>query len=127
VGKLHNAGHDILLAAAAPPAAYCTCAAADGKDLANLQKSSYIASETTVDAVLEGHIGFGVVHFTVQQVRDAFAEFNKLTVICRHEEEQDKGHVVICGKATPGLRNRMKQNAQWVEGRWPARNPPPMP
>lgn len=85
--------------------------------------SVYIASETTPELALQGHEGFGLVSITVQQVRDAFAEFHRPVAICRDDENPANGHVLICGKASPGISRRLKDVAQWVPGKWPARVP----
>jgi hypothetical protein len=86
--------------------------------------SVYMANETSPEAVLRGHNGFGLAYFTVQDVRDAAAEFRVAIMICRDEEEPEPGHVVICGKITNGMATKIKALAKWVEGRWPARLSP---
>src|SRR5262245_24836912 len=83
--------------------------------------SVFIARETTVDAVLAGYDGFGVVQFTAQEVRDLFG---KQVVICRDTEDPTPGHVLICGKITNGMAKRLKEKAKWVQGRWPTRLDP---
>ena len=45
--------------------------------------SAYIAHETSAEAVLEGHDGFGLVQFTIQDARDAAVEFSVAISICR--------------------------------------------
>lgn len=86
--------------------------------------SVHIASETTPDAILQGHDGFGLVQFTAQQVRDAFSQCNQPVLICRDDEDTANGHVLICGNATPGVRKRLKKCSSWVEGKWPIRVAP---
>jgi hypothetical protein len=83
-----------------------------------------IASETTPETILHGCEGFGLVQFTAAQVRDAFAQCSQPVSICRDDEEPANGHVLICGNATPGIRKRLKKTCSWVDGKWPARNPP---
>jgi hypothetical protein len=87
----------------------------------NDEMSVYLASETTFDIALKGHEGFGLVSLSAQQVRDAFAEFNRPVSICRDAENPENGHVLICGKASPGVSRRLKECAQWAPGKWPAK------
>lgn len=86
--------------------------------------SVHLASETTADELLAGHDGFGLVQLTAQQVREACGKEIK---ICRCQEEPVMGHVLICGKISGGAAKRLQRAAKWVEGKWPARNPPEPP
>lgn len=82
--------------------------------------SVFIEEETTIDAVLAGHDGFGLIRFTAQQVRDLCGA---LIVICRDPlEDGPPGHALICGDTTKSMRRRWKDIAEWV--RWPARLDP---
>jgi hypothetical protein len=87
----------------------------------NNELSVYIASETTPETALSGHDGFGLVSFTAQQIRDAFAEFNRPVIICRDEDDPANGHVLVCGEATRGICRRIKFHANWVSGFIPDR------
>jgi hypothetical protein len=82
--------------------------------------SLYIANETTPQAVLQGHDGFGLIQLRAQDFRDVYAEYGKLLVICRDDEEPENGHVLICGKPTPSMKEKLRNLAQWVPGKWPA-------
>jgi hypothetical protein len=86
----------------------------------NLELSVSIAAETTPDEMLAGHDGFGLIQLTAQQVRDICGPSVKL---CRCTEEPAMGHVLICGKIRSAA-NKLQRAAKWVDGRWPARNPP---
>jgi hypothetical protein len=88
----------------------------------NQELSVHLASEATPDDVLRGHEAFGLVQITAQQVRDICGA---AIVICRCTEEPAMGHVLVCGKMTGGTVKKLQRAARWVEGRWPARNPPP--
>jgi hypothetical protein len=90
------------------------------KDKAD-ELSVHIATETTADALLAGHEGFGLVQFTAQQVREACGLGIKL---CRCLEEPEMGHVLVCGKISSGAAKRLQRVARWVEGKLPSRNPP---
>lgn len=81
-----------------------------------------IAAETTPADMLKGHEGFGLIQITAGELRTICG---RAVIICRCAEEPDKGHVLVCGKITGGTANRLKEAVQWVEGYWPARNPPP--
>jgi hypothetical protein len=83
--------------------------------------SVYIADETTPEAVLSGHEGFGLVEFTAGQVRELFGQD---VILCRDPEDPANGHVLICGKITNGMSKKLKAVVKWVEGRLPQRLPP---
>jgi hypothetical protein len=83
--------------------------------------SVYLSHETTPDAALAGHSGFGLVQFTLQAVRDVFHEHKRAVVVCRDSDDPANGHILICGAISNGMARRIKQVAQWVDGRWPAR------
>lgn len=88
----------------------------------NEELSVFIAGETTVERVLQGHDGFGLVEFTLKQVRDAYAECNLALKICRDEtDDAGPGHVLICGRPTGSVRNKLKACAVWVAGKWPTK------
>lgn len=81
--------------------------------------SVFIEAETTFEAVLHGHPGFGLVRISARHVRQVCGT---AIVICRdHLQSGPDGHVLICGKTTGGMRNKLKSLATWVEGRWPDR------
>jgi len=86
--------------------------------------SLHLASETTPDEILRGHEGFGLVQITAQQVREACGTGVKL---CRCAEDPAMGHVLVCGKISSGSAKKLQRATKWVEGRWPARNPPDPP
>ena len=86
--------------------------------------SLHLALETTPDEVLRGHEGFGLVQITAQQVREACGTGVKL---CRCSEDPAMGHVLVCGKISSGSAKKLQRATKWVEGRWPARNPPDPP
>jgi hypothetical protein len=86
--------------------------------------SVHLASETSVEAVLEGHDGFGLVQVTAQQIREACGPG---IVICCCVEDPANGHVLICGKISGGAATKIARAAKWVEGRLPLRPPPPPP
>jgi hypothetical protein len=85
--------------------------------------SVFIEIETTFDAVLAGHAGFGLVRFSAGAVREICGES---IIICRDplDPPEPPGHALICGKPTRSMRRRLKAQAQWVEGRWPAQIDP---
>jgi len=83
--------------------------------------SVYISRETTVEDVLNGHDGFGVIQFTAQQVRDEAARYGIQIVMCRDDLDPANGHVLVCGKISGGMAKRLSDSATWVEGRWPTR------
>ncbi|HJT75633.1 MAG TPA: hypothetical protein VJ739_00370 [Gemmataceae bacterium] len=86
--------------------------------------SVHLASETTPDAILAGHDGFGLVQLTAQQAREACGAG---IILCRCAEEPAHGHVLICGKISGGAAKKLSRAAVWVEGRWPQRDPPSPP
>ncbi len=84
--------------------------------------SVFIEVEATVEGVLAGHPGFGLVRFSAQQVRTVCGP---TIIICRDPLDPGPlGHVLICGRITGSMRQKLKGLAQWVEGRWPARLDP---
>ena len=83
--------------------------------------SVYIRVETTAEAVLHGHPGFGLVCFTAQQAREACGPG---IILCRCAEEPDQGHVLICGKISGGAAKRLQKAAIWFEDHWPSRISP---
>jgi hypothetical protein len=83
--------------------------------------SVFIAAETTADAVLAGHDGFGLVQFTAGKVREVLGS---AIFLCRDVSDPAPGHVIICGKITNGMAKRFKEIASWVPGRWPTRLQP---
>ena len=82
--------------------------------------SVFIAEETTADAVLAGHDGFGLVQFTAGKVREVLGPG---FIICRDTSDPAPGHVIICGKITNGMSKRFRDFASWVPGHWPVRLP----
>src|SRR5579875_789084 len=80
-----------------------------------------LATETTPAEMLEGHEGFGLIQITAEQVRTICGS---AVIICRCTEEPERGHVLVCGKITAGTARKLKKAARWVEGCWPAREPP---
>lgn len=87
----------------------------------NNELSANLAAETSPEAVLTGHESFGLIQITAQQVRAAFAKFNKPVIICRDTEDPANGHVLICGKPSQGVKAQLKGAARWVDGHWPAK------
>jgi hypothetical protein len=124
---------DLVLLRRIPPWSERVQWGPDGKPTASSQNfrdkddelSTYIAVETTADTALLGHDGFGLIHITAGQIRGVFAKSGRPVIVCRDTEEPDNGHVLVCGKVTHGMSNQMGKLAQWVEGKWPARIPPP--
>jgi hypothetical protein len=88
---------------------------------ATQELSVNIASETTAEEVLTGHLHFGLVQIGVFQVREACGPG---IIICRCLEEPAMGHALICGKISGGAAKKLQRAVKWVEGRWPTRNPP---
>ena len=124
-------GGDLLLLRRIPPWADQVTWGEDGtptpssmnfKDKAD-ELSVNIAQETTVEAVLSGHDGFGLSQFTARHVREACGS---KVILCRCTEEPEEGHVLICGKVSGGAAKRLQKCAKWVAGRWPARLAPGM-
>lgn len=86
--------------------------------------STFIAAETTPEAVLVGHTGFGLVQFTAGKLRECFQDTGVEVVICRDEVDAFPGHVIICAKITKGIARKIRDVATWVENRWPAKECP---
>jgi len=84
----------------------------DGQD----ELSVYIATETTPDEVLAGNDGYGVVAIPARVVREACrtADGQPAVIICRDDEEPARGHTLVCGHISPGMRKKLKRAAQWV-------------
>jgi len=88
----------------------------------NDELSVFIEVETTIEGVLAGHPGFGLVRFTAQQVRGVCGP---TIILCRDPlNPGPPGHALICGKITASMRQKLKGLVQWVEGRWPVRLDP---
>jgi hypothetical protein len=83
--------------------------------------SAHLANESTPEVVLESHDGFGLVQLTLGDIRAAFA--NRPLVICRDDEDPANGHILVCGKASPAVRTKLKAVATWVPGKLPNRSP----
>jgi len=83
--------------------------------------SVYIANETTPEAVLAGHEGFGLVKFTAGQAREVLGA---AVILCRDDEDPSNGHTLICGNITNGMARKLRDVVEWVEGHLPARFPP---
>jgi hypothetical protein len=76
-----------------------------------------LANETTPDAVLSGHEGFGLVSISADEIRRICPG----VIICRDDEDPANGHVLVCGRVSGGMAARLKKSAKWVEGRFPSR------
>jgi hypothetical protein len=79
--------------------------------------SFHLEQETTVEEVLAGHDGFGLVHLTAAQIRQVCGQ---AAILCR--DPPPPSHVIVCGKLTGGMRNQLRALSQWV--RIPARLDP---
>jgi hypothetical protein len=86
----------------------------------NDELSVFLAAETTADAVLAGHDGFGLVQFTAGKAREVLGLG---VILCRDSSDPAPGHMIICGKITNGMAKRLRGIASWVPGRWPTRVP----
>lgn len=96
------------------------CTSQNFRDKDN-ELSVYIANECSPERALEGHDGFGLIQMLAHDFRDIC---KAAVILCRHEEETDKGHVVVCGKITGGMASKLSKKAVWVDGRWPTRIDP---
>jgi hypothetical protein len=88
---------------------------------ANDELSVSILAETSIEAVLHGHEGFGLVQFKAAEARAI------LTGIAFCRDEPPPAHVILCGKITGGMSTKLKKIVSWVPGYYPARptSPPP--
>jgi hypothetical protein len=94
--------------------------------------SAYIARETTPEKILqpapeqilrgEDCKGYGIVEITLGEIRAVYAQHNKELVICR-DDANDPGHILVCGKPSPRMREELKQRAKWLPGYLPAKLP----
>lgn len=72
--------------------------------------SSYLADECgTPEKALEGHEGFGLVAFKVDLARE------KGMKIVRRDAPGPKGHVLVVGNKTGGVRKALKKGSIWVK------------
>jgi len=88
----------------------------------------YIASETTYEAVLTDKgqllVGFGLVQMTIKEIRDIYAKYSRDIAICRDEsDDAGPGHILVCGKPSPKMRDALRECARWVPGRLPTKPP----
>jgi hypothetical protein len=83
--------------------------------------STYIVAEATIELVLAGHDGFGLVQFTAGEARKVLGTD---IVFCRDTSDPIPGHVLICGNITNGMARRFRDIVSWAPGRWPSRLPP---
>jgi hypothetical protein len=81
--------------------------------------STFILAETTVEAVLEGHDGFGLIRFKAQAARECLG-----VGFIFFRDEPPLAHVVIRGPFTNGVSRRFKRDSRWEWELWPARYPP---
>jgi hypothetical protein len=123
---------DLMLYRRIPPSAERVTWDASGRPIPSSQNFSdseqelsvHIANETTPEAMLSGHEGFGLVYLMAKDFREIYTGKNVPLAICRDDKEPENGHVLVCGKPTPKMKKDLRDRAKWVPGRWPARIPP---
>jgi hypothetical protein len=71
--------------------------------------SMYIASEISVDYVLRGHEGFGLVELTAGEIRRLVPG----VIICR-DPDPHPSHVLICAKITKAPARGLRNLCRWV-------------
>ena len=71
--------------------------------------SLYIAAETTMTAVLAGHVGFGLVAITAGEIRTVVGT----AILCR-DPDPDPAHVLVCGKITHAQSAELRDHCRWV-------------
>lgn len=72
--------------------------------------SVFVARMTTVEVVLSGHEGFGVVEFTAGFVRRPPLG----QVVFLAEVDEQPGHAKVAGRKTSGVRRAFARSARWV-------------
>jgi hypothetical protein len=75
----------------------------------NRELSVFLADETTVERVLAGHAGFGIVELAADDVRQRVPG----ALLCR-DPEPDPAHALICGKVTQAQAAQLARVCQWV-------------
>lgn len=75
----------------------------------NDELSVFLASETTLEELLAGHEGFGVVEFTAQTARELLG--NEIVI---RRDEAEMGHVLICGRMTRAQSSALAKRCRWV-------------
>ena len=82
--------------------------------------SMFIANETTPEKVLEGLQGYGLIELTLRDIREVYKKHKRDLTICRDEsDDAGPGHILVCGKPSPRMKDELRDRAKWVEGRWP--------
>ena len=93
------------------------------RDNRNDELSMFIARETTPEDVLQGLDGYGLVELTLKEIRDIYAKHGRDLVICRDESDNaGPGHILVCGKPSPRMKDELRECAKWVPGKLPAKN-----
>src|SRR5260370_4707496 len=108
---------DMILWRRIPPWAGMVVWEADGSPTATSQNfrddnnefSTFIESESTIEGVLEGLIGFGLIRFLAQEARSCLG--NQF-IFCR--DEPPPGHVIICGPFSNAVGRRFKKGVKWA-------------
>lgn len=86
--------------------------------------SIYIASETNPEEVLDGHPGYGLSIINISDIRTVYANYPQLKIV-RDLIEPEKGHILVLGKSSPGVGQKLRDKANWVDGYWPEQIPEP--
>jgi hypothetical protein len=84
--------------------------------------STSIEAETSPDAVLKGHEGFGLVRIQVKEIKRICGD---AVQILRDPTEDDPSHVVVRGRITKKMARQIKLAAEWVGERKPRLIYPP--
>lgn len=75
----------------------------------NHELSVYVASETTIDEILAGHQGFGIVELTAAEVRAHVPA----VILCR-DPDPHPAHALVCAKLTRSQSERLARVCRWV-------------
>jgi hypothetical protein len=88
---------------------YRPSTAAFEDDMDGNPMSAYLADECAdPNKALEDHEGFGLVSFPVQLARE------RGLMVVRKETPGPRGHVLVVGKKTDGIRKNLKRRCEWV-------------
>lgn len=96
------------------------------RDSRDDELSMYIAAETSEEAVLRGCEDFYLIEMTIGQIRAVYTKYKRDLAICRDvTEETGPGHILVCGKPSPSMKDELRECAKWVPGRGPMDQPLP--
>ena len=74
-----------------------------------------LAAMTTLDSLLEGHDGFGVVAFRAGDAR-SLGDPPGRYVVRRAPSAEDPAHTIICPKLSRGDARKLRDASEWVVG-----------